>query len=148
MDKPHYDPLAELSAVRDVFTELAERGFLDPRKTPPAALASLLVPLDILDTGAQLVIQANMPGIEADGLRIEIKGEMLVMTAEVKPDPEMQGAVYLRRERQLTKLSRSVPLPVPVETAQADASFHNGILTIRLPKLAKIVPKSIKVTVS
>ena len=148
MDKPHIDPIAELSAVRDVFWELADRGILDPRKTPPAALASLLIPLDIVDTGAHVVIQANMPGVEGDDLRIEVKGDMLTMTAEVKPDAEMQGAVYLRRERQLKKITRSVPLPVAVETENADASFRNGVLTIRLPKQAKIVPKSIKITAS
>lgn len=146
MDKPHYDPFAELAVLRDIVREMSQHGPFDPRTTPPAAFASLMIPLDILDAGASIIIQANMPGVDDNELKIEVKGNILTLSAEIKPDVEFEGVVYLRRERQIAKLTRSIPLPVAVEAERADASFHRGVLTIKLPKIPAIVPKSIKVT--
>jgi HSP20 family protein len=145
MDKPRYDPLAELGVVRDMVREMVQHGPFDPRTTPPAALASLLIPLDILDMGASIVIQANLPGVTDDALSIDVRGDTLTLSADVKPDIDMQGGIYLRRERQMTKLTRAITLPVAVEAERAAAAFKNGILTITLPKIAANVPKTIRV---
>lgn len=148
MDKPHYDPIAELAVVRDVVREMMQHGPFDPRTTPPAAIASLMIPLDVLDLGTSIAIQANLPGISDDQVSIDVKGDMLTLSAEVKPDIELQGAVYLRRERQLVKLSRTVALPVAVDAERADATMRNGVLTVRLPKIVASAPKSVRVKTS
>jgi len=146
MDKPRFDPFAELGVLRDILRELNDQGMIDPRTMPPAALASLLVPLDILDVGASIIIQVNMPGVEAGDVRISVQDDILTVSADLKADPDIEGAVYLRRERRFTKPTRSVTLPVKVEAERADATLRNGILTVTLPKIPTIVPKSIKVT--
>lgn len=145
MDKPHFDPIAELAVVRDIVREMVQHGPFDPRTTPPAAFASLMIPLDILELGTSIAIQANLPGIADDQVSIDIKGNMLTLSAEIKPDIEFEGAVYLRRERQLVKLTRTIALPVAVDAERADATVRNGVLTVRLPKIAASVPKSIRV---
>jgi HSP20 family protein len=146
MDRPRFDPLSELGVVRDILRELNDQGLIDPRTIPPAALASLLAPLDILDVGASLVIQVNMPGAEAKDVTISVQDDVLTVSADLKADPDIEGAVYLRRERRFTKPTRSVTLPVKVEAERADATLRNGILTVTLPKIPAVVPKSIKVT--
>jgi len=148
MEKPRFDPLSEFAALRDIMRELTEQGPIDPRKVPPAALASLLTPLDIMDLGDAIVVQVNLPGVDVADVDISLKDNLLTVIGEVKPDADYEGAVYLRRERRITKLIRTVPIPAAVEAARSQASMRNGVLTIKLPKLASVAPKTIKVTVS
>ena len=54
-DLLHFDPLTDLSALRDAMRQLLDDGWLGPRDLLPAALASVLVPVDVLDTGPDLV---------------------------------------------------------------------------------------------
>ncbi len=123
----------------------APHGPIDPRTTPPAALASVFVPIDVLDVGPALVVQVNMPGVAAGDVSLSIKGDVLTVSGDIRPDVDYEGAVYLRRERRMAKLMRTIDLPMPIEAERAEASVANGVLTVTLPKIAAIVPKTIKV---
>lgn len=147
MDRPHYDPRAEINVVRDVLRELASQGPIDPRMTPPAAIGALVVPVDIIDAGASMIVQVNLPGAESDDISIDINDGALTVTAQTKPDKSLEGTVYLRRERRFSKLTRTINVPQPVQWQNAEATLHNGVLTIKLPKIEPSAPKSVKVHV-
>ncbi|HEX9075496.1 MAG TPA: Hsp20/alpha crystallin family protein, partial [Anaerolineae bacterium] len=60
-------------------------------------------------------------------------------------EKETKEENYFRRERHYGSFSRSIQLPAGLQTDKAEASFENGVLTLKLPKSDQIKPKSIKV---
>jgi len=140
-----FDPIAELGAYRDAMRQLLEEGWA-PRDLVPSSVASVLVPIDLLDVGPDLIIRANMPGVEAENLTITLSGNTLTLKGEVKAEPTLEGATYLRRERRASTFSRSLVLPMEVDADHAEATFRDGVLTLTLPKSESVRPKTIKVT--
>jgi len=68
----------------------------------------------------------------------------VTISAEI-PSPPSEGRNYAISERLCGTLRRSLNLNVPVEASKAEASFENGVLTLRLPKSEEIKPKKISV---
>lgn len=144
-DLPRFDPFTDLSGLRDAMRQLLDEGWVGPRDLLPAALASALVPVDVMDTGPDIVVRAAMPGVKAEHLKITLSGSTLTLKGEVEAESEFEDAAYLRRERRASVYSRSLTLPVAVDADQAQAVFRDGVLTLTLPKSEKVRPKTIKV---
>lgn len=83
---------------------------------------------------------------EAEQLDLTLSGNALTFKGEVEAETEFEGATYLRRERRAATFTRSLTLPVAVEADRAQASLHDGVLTLTLPKSESVRPKTIKVT--
>lgn len=141
-----FDPSTELNAFREALRQLFDEGWDNPRDVPVAVMASAIVPVDVLDTGAQLIVRANMPGVKTDHLTITLKGDTLIIKGEVSPTNEEENANYLRHERRATVYTRSLTLPLSVNADRAEAHLRYGVLTLILPKSENILPKSIKIT--
>lgn len=147
-DMSGFDPAVELKAFRDALLQLFEEGWTNPRDVPAAVLASTIVPIDILDTGTDLVIRANMLGVKTDHLGISLKGDNLILKGDVTPMNDENSASYLRHERRATAYTRSLTLPLPVDADRAEAHLRDGVLTLTLPKSERVLPKTIKITAS
>lgn len=74
--------------------------------------------VDVLDEGNRFVIIAELPGVEADDIHIEVKEDILELTAEVKD----------------RKYSKEILLPLPVDADKMESFYRNGILEIKLLK--------------
>lgn len=142
------DPLDESASVRDAMRQLLSERPASLFDLAPAAVASVFVPLDVLDAGPDIVVRANLPGTKAEDLSITYLDHTLTIKGEVKEDAEFQGASYLRRERRASSFARSIHLPMALDMEHAEAKLADGILTLRLPKSEKIRPKTIKITSS
>jgi len=57
----------------------------------------------------------------------------------------MKGRDYIRKENRYGMVSRSITLPVPIQSDKAEATFENGVLSLKLPKAEKVKPKQIKI---
>lgn len=147
-DRFQFDPSANLSAWREAIRQFIDEGWVGPRDLLPSALASMFVPVDVLDTGPDIVIRAAMPGVKAEHLNITLSGNTLTLKGEVEAEAEFEDATYLRRERHVSAYTRSITLPVAVEAEQAKAIFRDGVISLTLPKSEKVRPKTIKVTTS
>lgn len=140
-----FDPFVELNAYRDALRQLVEGGWFMPRDLVPSALASVVIPIDLLDTGPDLVVQTNLPGVKPADVSVTVVGSTLTIKGTASQKEEFQGANYIRRERHTASFSRSVALPVSVDAEHAEAKFHNGVLTLTLPKAETVRPKTIQV---
>ena len=140
-----FDPFAELASYREALRQLRENGLPIPRDLMPAAMASVMVPLDIIDNGPDLVVQANLPGAKPDEVSITVTGSTLTIKGSLENSQEFDGGTYLRRERRANAFLRSVSLPVAVDSDRAEAHFRNGVLTLTLPKSESVRPRTIKV---
>jgi HSP20 family protein len=142
----NFDPFVELNSYRDALRQLVESGWMMPRDLMPSAVAAVVIPLDIIDTGPALMIQANLPGVRSDEVNITVTGSVLTIKGALPDRGSLQpGATYLRRERRAASFSRSVTLPLEVDAEHAEARFKDGVLTLTLPKADAIRPKNITV---
>lgn len=140
-----FDPFVELGAYRDALRQLVESGMLLPRDLLPSAVASVVVAVDVLDTGPEIVVMANLPGVKAEDVQISVVGTSLSIKGSVQVSKEYEGSHVIRRERRATGFVRTVQLPVEVDADRAAAKFSNGVLTLTLPKSETIRPRMIKV---
>ncbi len=140
-----FDPFVELNAYRDALRQLVEGGWFMPRDLLPSAMAAVVIPIDMLDNGPEIIVQTNLPGVKPEEVSVTVVGNTLTIKGTTQQQEELQGASYLRRERRSTSFTRSVSLPVAVDAEHGEAKFQNGVLTLNLPKAEAVRPKTIKV---
>ena len=100
-----FEPFTSLSAWREAMHQFLDEGAVSPRDLLPSVLASMVVPLDVLDSGEDILVRAAMPGVKAENLKIMLNGNILTLKTEAEAG--LENATYLRRERHLTSLSIS-----------------------------------------
>lgn len=145
-DKFSFDPFADLQNYREAVRLLLEGGWVLPRDLMPSPINAIVVPVDVLDNGTEIIILAGLPGVQPEDVSVTVLGDTLTIKASLPEGDEYPGATYLRRERKATGYIRNITLPVAVESEQAEAKFKNGVLTLTLPKSEKVRPKVIRVS--
>ncbi|CAM3919133.1 Hsp20/alpha crystallin family protein [Bacillus luti] len=98
----------------------------------------LTFPVDLYEVGEELVVTAELPGIQKEQIQIEIQSEYLKVSVkeEILEETEEQTSHnYYRRERSISEASRMIKLPYLINKKAAKASYQNGVLEIRAPKL-------------
>ena len=99
---------------------------------------------NLYDSGENLELMAEVPGLNKDDLNIKIQGNYLEISGTAKSDvPE--GYKAHRRERGDTTFTRSLTLPSDVDSEKVKATLTNGILTLVLPKSEAAKPRQIKI---
>jgi HSP20 family protein len=103
--------------------------------------------LRVRDAGAELVVEADLPGITEKNVDLTLADNVLFVTAERKlVAPE--GYAPRRQERASFRFSRSLALPVKVDPEKVSASVKDGVLTVTLAKAEEARPRQIQVKVS
>lgn len=102
---------------------------------PGMRLATTRTPLmDIKDTGSELVIKAEMPGVPKENIDVHLTETSIEICGEIRTEEKEDGEDYLRRERRYSTCFRQVPLPAEVLPDEADATMEEGILRVVVPK--------------
>jgi HSP20 family protein len=83
--------------------------------------------------------------MQPEDLDITITGQNLTLRGELKADEEVEREQYIYRERRFGSFNRSVQLPMRVDGDKAEASFKDGILTLRIPKADEVKPRQIRI---
>lgn len=102
--------------------------------------------IDVYQTPNDIIIKSTIAGVEADNIDINITNDMITIKGNRQKDENVQENDYYYQECYWGSFSRSVILPVDVESDNASAAMKNGILTIRIPKAEKVKVKKIKIT--
>jgi HSP20 family protein len=90
--------------------------------------------IDLVETEQEVVVKAELPGIDKDKIQLEVMPERLSLSAEMRQEKEHSEGTLHRQERIWGRFERSIPLPAEVITDQVNASFENGLLEVHLPK--------------
>ncbi len=102
-------------------------------------------PVDIKEERDNLVVTIDLPGINKEDIKLDLKGDILEISARSGEEKETEKQGYIRRERSYTRFYRAVRLPRSVKD-EGTAKMENGVLTITLPKLKLEEPeKKIKI---
>ncbi len=123
-----YDPFAE------VFPELF-RGVLQPaRATGPEALE---IRVDVKESNGDYTVTAEIPGVKKEDIQVQIDGNRVSISAEVKRESEKKdGERVLRSERYYGAVARTFSLASDLDESKAAAKYESGVLTLTLPKKA------------
>lgn len=104
--------------------------------------------VDVHDTDDVVWVQAEVPGLGPDDIALSAEGNTLTIKGEKKEETEgKQGSCYLT-ERRFGAFIRRIDLPCGVDAKRAQARLEKGVLTLRLPKLAADVSRTIKIQAS
>jgi len=103
------------------------------------------IPVDVKEDSEQYTITAILPGLSPEDVEIEIKDKYIHLKGEFSSEEETEEENYHLRERAYGKFSRSFNLPDAMNSAKAEATMKNGVLTISVPKAEEAKPKTIKV---
>lgn len=94
-------------------------------------------PIDIRETNGQYMIEAEIPGLKKEDIKIEIDGKQLTISAEVKQEREAkQDDHVVQCERYYGMVSRSLPLACDVDATSAKANYDSGVLKLQLTKVS------------
>ncbi|WP_457572764.1 Hsp20/alpha crystallin family protein [Desulfolithobacter sp.] len=143
----------EMQAVSP-FEEM-DRYFETFFRNPFAMLSSPLMPVprmeglnpsvDIYEEGNEVVVKAELPGIDKDDLNVTITENSLTISGEKKQEEKVDKKDYHRIERRYGSFTRSFRLPEDVNGDKAKASFKDGVLEIRLPRTKESRQKKIAI---
>jgi HSP20 family protein len=141
-----FDPFSEMVSLRSAMDRLFEDSFVSPLTWRTVANGTGINPaVDVHETDDDIVVTAALPGIKPDDLDVTITGQNLALRGELKADETVEHDQYIYRERRFGSFNRSFQLPVRVDGDRADASFSDGILTLRIPKADEVKPRQIRI---
>lgn len=101
----------------------------------PTGMTPLDISIDVSENDRAYTVKAEMPGVRKDDISVQIDGNFVSISAEVKRHTEeKKDEKVLREERYYGAISRAFTLPSEVEQAQAQAQYVNGVLELTLPK--------------
>jgi HSP20 family protein len=134
-----YDPFTafrrEVDRMFDDFFDGLGRSALSPFF---GSWSEVTPTMDVTETEKELVITAELPGLDEKDFEVTISGDVLTLKGEKKSEREHRARNGDYVERRYGTFSRSVRLPFDVGDEKVDATYEKGVLTIRIPKPAEL----------
>lgn len=147
-------PARVLRPVEDVermFDEFFSRDWSWPLRWERPSLPSLatiearMPKLDIIDRDDEVIVKAEVPGVNKDDIEISLTGNLVTIKGETRKEEKEEKGDYYRCEISRGAFSRMASLPAEVDDSKAKAVLTDGVLEITLPKVEKARKRSIKV---
>jgi len=129
-----WDPFEEMNRLHDHY--FGGRGL---------ARQAFQVAVDIREEADAFYVDAEVPGLAAEDVKVDVENKVLTLSGERKVEKEENEGTYRRVERQYGSFTRSFSLPETVDADKISADLKNGVLELRLPKKAAPTPKKIAV---
>jgi len=133
-----------LARLRDQMDDLFRR-FLDDGSLMPWSGGNWMPALDVAEKEDSFLVKVELPGMKSEDIDISVQGNVLSVSGEKKETAEEKDKNYYHVERRFGSFRRDVSLPAGVDASKIEAAFHEGVLTITLPKSEEEKPKRIKI---
>lgn len=101
---------------------------------------------EVEETAKEIVVRVEAPGMEKEDCHITIEDNVLTLSGEKRFERDEGDSTYHVMERAYGAFQRVIPLPRSVDADKAEASYRNGVLTVRLPKKAGERSRSVPVS--
>jgi HSP20 family protein len=124
MSMMHFDAERELLSPRVVMKYLVDESLVSPGKSTAPPFLDEDISVAVINSPKNLVVQASLPGFQAEELEITLQGETLTIASAA--------------------FSRVLALPCPVQREKAEATFEHHLLMVTLPKAEEVGLHSIK----
>lgn len=136
-----WDPFRDMVTMRRAMDRLIENS-LSEDSTQTAEWG---LPLDVIEDEDNYIVKASVPGIKPDALEITYNKGMLTIKGQMEDESESTKGQYHLRERRFGTFSRTISLPTTVKPEDIQADYHDGILSLKMPKAEEVKPKRIPI---
>jgi HSP20 family protein len=103
-------------------------------------------PVDLIEEPTRYVLRADLPGVSASEVEVQIERGTLFLRGERRIDPDVSREAYLRIERPSGRFAVQVALPASVEPKAIHATHRNGVIEVVLPKRKEQVASRIEIS--
>lgn len=140
-DPDNWDPFEEMENMQKtmnrMFRDSFSRGLVQSGGEMPHQM-SYDPDIDIKDAGKEYVIRIDLPGIDKDKVSVKVENNQLIISGERKTENEetQSSGNFYRSERSFGSFMRAVPFPPDSDADRMMAQSADGVLTVRIPKLA------------
>jgi len=100
---------------------------------------------DLSETNDAFEIRMDVPGIKPENITVQVTGDTVRIFGDRKEEKEEKGKTFHRVERHSGAFSETIVLPTAVKDENVQAAFHDGVLTVTLPKAAASKTHTVKV---
>lgn len=128
--------------VEDMF-ERVFRGW--PARRMESEYAGWVPPLDMVDRKGEIVLRADLPGLDHNDIQLSIEAGILTLRGSRQQEKEEKDEDCYALERWAGAFSRSITLPQGVDPDRVEARFKNGVLEIHVPKTREARGKKIEI---
>jgi HSP20 family protein len=140
------NPLQPLGNPGSMFEDLL-RDAMSPllAMSGPGVTSTRIVPrIDVCETADGYELEVELPGVDLEQVRLTLVGDTLTIQGE-KTREQREGATYHVTERSFGGFTRTLSFPTLVDADGIEATGHDGVLRIRIPKAAESKPRRIEV---
>jgi HSP20 family protein len=146
-----WEPARELSTLQSEMNRLFSTFFDSPTTVGGegngGGVRRWVPAMDLVESDEQFVLRADLPGLDANDVKIEIEDGVLTVSGERREQHEIKKDGFYRLERQSGAFRRSLTLPQGIDPAAITAGFDKGVLEVRIPKPEESKPRRVEVTV-
>lgn len=146
MTLARFSPMPDVVSLREAMDRLFEDTIIRPTTHSGLPAGQIGVPVDLWETAEAYFLRADLPGITADDIDINVTADTVSISGEMKGQQDVSTEGWLRQERRHGKFVRAFTLPTQLEANKVEATFENGVLHLVLPKAEAVRPKQIKIT--
>ncbi len=140
-----WDPFRDMITLRERMNRLFEDFFASRGEEQDLLAGSWTPSVDIYETEHEVVLTAELPGMDEKDIDIKVEDNTLTISGERRLEKEIKEENYHRIERAYGSFCRSFTLPNYVDQDKISAEYDNGILKITMPKKPELKPRKVKV---
>jgi HSP20 family protein len=140
-----WDPFRDLITIREKMNRLFEEAVTSRGEDKDMMSSSWTPSVDIFETENELVLSAEVPGIDEKDIEIKLEDNTLILKGERKFEKETKEENYHRIERAYGSFHRSFTLPPYIDQDKINAEHQDGILKIVMPKMPELKPRKVKI---
>ncbi|HYE20565.1 MAG TPA: Hsp20/alpha crystallin family protein [Tepidisphaeraceae bacterium] len=133
---------APLARLQDEMNQMFESVFEDAPSL--RGYAAGYPGVNLWEAGDAAYVEAELPGLGMEDIEVLVTGNEVTINGERKI-AEPENAAYHRRERAAGRFSRVLTLPWEIDAEKVQATLHDGVLTVTLPKCESCKPRKIEV---
>lgn len=143
-----WDPFKEMTTLQERMSRLFDEAIGRGRRPDEDYITGSWMPsVDVRETKDGLVIQAEIPGVDAKDVQVSVENAVLSIKGSRTFEKAAEGETYHRVERAYGAFERSFTLPTNVDPDHIEASYKQGVLTLQLHKKEEAKPRSIAIKV-
>ena len=143
-----WEPFEGLNKVHFRINNFFDESFGQSRARPTSTTGVWYPSVDILESKDSYLLRAELPGMKKEDFHLEVKDGTLTLSGERKSDEAANDVRYHSVERVAGKFTRSFSLPQTVKQDGIEATYRDGILEIRVPKVEEAKPREIAISVN
>ena len=140
-----WDPFRDLNMLQDRMNRLFDNAGRNWSNEEPAATTTWSPAVDIFETDGEIVVKAELPGMERKDITLNLENNVLTLRGERRFEKETKDENYHRIERAYGGFSRAFSIPATVDEEKIRAEYKDGVLKIVLPKKDQAKPKEIRI---